>query len=63
MLDLAEKIAQVDEMDMEPLFQAVVQRYATLFPGWEAVVLFIERDADKNEQLDRMIEMLQNMKS
>ena len=63
MLDLAEKIAQVDEIDMEELFQAVRQRYAVLFPGWEAVVIFVERSSDRNEQLDRIIGILQNMKS
>ena len=58
MLDLVEKITQVDETEIEELFQAVRQRYAVLFPDWEAVVIFIERSSDKNEQLDRIIGML-----
>ena len=63
MLDFAEKITQIDETEIEELFHAVRQQYAALFPDWEAVVVFIERSADKNEQLDRIIGMLQNMKS
>ena len=63
MLNLAEKIAQVDEREIEELIHMVRQQYATLFPEWEAVVIFIERSSDKNEQLDRIIRILQNMKS
>ena len=63
MFDLAEKIAQADKAEIDELIHAVRQRYAALFPDWEAVVIFVERSSDKNEQLDRIICMLQNMKS
>ena len=62
MNNLTEKIAQVDGMEIEKVFHAVRQRYAELFPDWEVIMISIEKSVDRNEQLDRMITMLQNMK-
>ncbi len=63
MFDLAEKIAQVDVTEIEEVLIAVRQRYAELFPDWEVVLISIEKSVDRNRQLDRMIAMLQNMKT
>ena len=62
MYNLTEKIAQVDGMEIEKIFHAVRKRYAELFPGWEVTMISIEKNADRNDQLDGMIAMLQNMK-
>lgn len=62
MLDLVKEIAQADGTEIEKLLDAVRQRYAVLYPDWEVSVISIEKSADRNEQLDRMIAMLQNMK-
>lgn len=63
MLNLAEEIAKADGTEIEELFKAVRQRYAELFPGWEIIMISIEKCVDRNEQLDWMIRMLQNMKT
>ncbi len=61
MFDLVEEIAQADEV--EKLLEAVLRRYAQLFPDWEVSTISLEKSSDRNEQLDRIIEMLQKMKT
>ena len=63
MLYLTEEIAKADKAAIEEILKAVRQRYAGLFPDWEIIMVSIEKGADRNEQLDRMITMLQNMKT
>ena len=61
--DLAEKIAQADGVEIEKLLKAVLQRYAELFPDWEMSTISLQKSDDRNEQLDRIIAVLQNMKN
>ena len=62
MLDLVEEIAKADDMEIEELLNAVLERYSVLFPDWEVSTISLEKSSDKNEQLDRMINLLQAMK-
>ena len=63
MFDLVQEIAKADEVEIEILLKAVLQRYTVLFPDWELSTISLQKSFDKNEQIDRIIEMLQNMKS
>ena len=63
MLDLVEEIAQADGVEIEKLLKAVLQRYAVLFPDWELSTVSLRKSADRNEQLDRMIAVLEKMKT
>ena len=63
MLDLIEKIAQVDDMEISNVLDAARKRYSELFPDWEVCTVSLEKSTDRNEQLDRLIAMLQNMKA
>ena len=63
MFDLVEEIKQADGTEIEKLLKAVLQRYAVLYPGWEISTISLQKSADRNEQIDRMITMLQNMKT
>jgi hypothetical protein len=60
--DLIKEIAKADEFEIEALLKAVLQRYAELFPDWEISTISIEKSSDRNEQLDRMIALLQQLK-
>lgn len=60
---LVQDILQADASEMEELMQAVIRRYAMLFPDWEISTISIDRKAAKNDQLDRMIQMLERMKT
>ena len=63
MSGLVEKIAQADEAEIGLLLKAVLQRYAVLFPDWELNTISLQKSADRNAQLDRMIAVLQKMKN
>ena len=63
MSDLVEEIAKADGIEIEKLLTAVLQRYAVLFPDWEVSTITLQKSADRNEQFDRVIAMLQKMKT
>ena len=63
MPDLAEEIAHADEKKIVLLLNAVLQRYAVLFPDWEVSTIALEKCADRDQQLDRLITVLQKMKT
>lgn len=63
MNDLVEEITQADECEIEELLKAVLQRYAVLFPEWEVITISLDKNSDRDEQLDRIINMLQKMKT
>lgn len=63
MFDLTQEITHSDEVELEKLLKAVLQRYAVLFPDYEVMTISLEKCSDPNQQLDRMIAMLQQMKT
>ena len=63
MLFFVDAIARADEIQIEKLLNAVLQRYAVLYPDWEISTISLQKSSDRNEQLDRMIAMLQRMKT
>ena len=63
MFDLAGEIAKADEVEIEELLKAVLRRYAVLFPDWELSTISLQKSADPNEQIDRVIEILQKKKT
>lgn len=63
MFNLMMKIAQANELELDTILKAIMARYETLFPNQEICVLSLEKASDQNEQLDRMIRMLENRKT
>ena len=63
MEELLVAIAVSDEEAIEELLKAVRKRYAELFPDWELSMISVKKNADKNEQLDKFIALLQNLKT
>ena len=63
MLDLVEEIGRADEIEIEKLLYAVLQRYAVLFPDWEINTISLQKSSDRNDQIDRIIAMLLKMKT
>lgn len=63
MPDLVKEIAKADRAEIEKLLTAVLQRYAVLFPDWEVSTISLQKSVDRNEQIDRVIAMLQKMKT
>lgn len=63
MYDLMMEIARADDAEIKRLLKAVLQRYSVLFPDWEVSTISLRKSADRNAQLDQMIEILQKMKT
>ena len=62
MNDLVEAILQADDLIIGDLLTAVLQRYAVLFPDWEVSTFSVEKNVDRNKQIDSMIEILESLK-
>ena len=60
---LLEQIADIGENEIGDLLTAVLKRYGELFPEWEICTLSLYKDEERDEQIDRIIEMLEKMKS
>ena len=56
-------IAHADDNQLQTLFSAVYNRYRIVRPELEISVLFLDKSADRNEHLDRVISLLENMKT
>ena len=63
MLVLYDEIARADSVEVANLLDAVLRRYEALFPDWEISTVSVQKSTDRNEQLDRIIAMLQKMKN
>jgi len=63
MEDLLTAIAQSDENTIEELLSAVRKRYAELFPDWDLSIISLQKSADRNDQIDRMTKLLQELKT
>ena len=62
MYDLVEEIAKVGKGEIGELLEAVLDRYAVLYPDWNISTISLQKSEDRNEQLDRMIAVLRNLK-
>ena len=59
---MIEEIGKADGDEVEELLKVLIQRYAVLYPDWELGVISLQKNADRNEQLDGMIRILQGLK-
>ena len=55
-------IASADGWQIEKLLDAVLCRYAELYPDWEVTTISFCKNRDKNEQIDGIIRVLQAIK-
>ena len=62
MKDLLKEIAHADEERIDMLLTAVLSRYAVLYPEWEICTVSIQKTGDKNQQIDRTIQILERLK-
>ena len=62
-MELLDKIASADAETAEQVLKAVLARYAQLYPGWEISTFSLEKTGDRNQQIDNMILLLENMKT
>ena len=59
---MIDQIKQTKPEELNDILLAVMERYREIFPDWELITISLEKAVDKNEQLDRIISMLDKMK-
>ena len=62
MEEILRKIAEADEGEASQILEAVLARYAVLYPDWDVGTISVYKTPDPREQLDNMIRMLESMK-
>lgn len=60
-MDIYEMINETGKEEIADVLDSVLFRYKQLFPDWEISVVSIDKTGDKNEQLNNMIHLIQNM--
>lgn len=61
-MDLLERIKTVKSEEINDLVTAVLARYRELFPDWDISIVSIEKNGDRNEQLDSIITLIEKLK-
>ena len=59
---IIDDIKKAEPEELNDILMAVLERYREVFPDWEVMTVSLEKAADKKEQLDRMIALLEHMK-
>ena len=62
MEEIIEVISHADGLLFDEIFEAVRKRHAALFPDWALFVFSLPKNCSRNEQLDRMIALLEKLK-
>ena len=63
MHELYSQIALANATEIEDFLDAVVHRYAELFPDRDLSIISLEKSADPKKQLDQIIAFLQERKN
>ena len=63
MADVLQEISRAQDEELQEMMTALIKRYEEVFPAWELSVISIEKTGDRNEQIDRVIELLEKMKT
>ena len=61
-MDIYEKISAAGREEIAAILDHVLFCYKQLYPQWEVSVVSIDKREDRNEQLNSIIAMLENMK-
>jgi len=56
------RIRKANGEELDTIRKEVLARYAVLYPNWEVSTVSIDRCEDRNEQIDRMIRILEKCK-
>lgn len=63
MFDLIKEIENANSEEIISILNAALSRYSVLFPDWEISTVSVSKSEDRNKQLDRMITLLEKMKT
>ena len=63
MFELIKEIENANFEEIISILNAALSRYSVLFPDWEISTVSVSKSEDRNEQLDKMIKVLQGIKT
>ena len=63
MLDLLDAFKKANGEEMDEILKTVLFRFGELYPEWEISTVSVLKSEDRNEQLDRMITLLEKIKT
>ena len=63
MENIYEQIEKASGCEINDVVIAVVKRYGELFPDWEIGTYSIEKKGNRDEQIDRLINFLEKLKT
>ena len=61
-MNLLDEIKKIEKENIQDAVQAVLAQYQALYPDWDISLLSLEKIGDKNEQIDRVISLLEKLK-
>ena len=59
---LIKKIANASPRDAEQILNAIIRRYAQLYPDWDLHVFSVQKGADENKQIDQAIALFESFR-
>ena len=62
MCNLSKTISMLTEDEISEVFMELLARYRTLFPNWEICVFTIDKNKERNFQIDELIAVMKTMK-
>ena len=62
-MDIFEEIDRLTEFEINAVVDAVLSRYQALFPDWEITPCSRFKKDDRVAQIDRFIQLLENLKT
>ena len=63
MKELLARISRAEDCEIDHILDVVLDRYRELLPTHEMWFVQIEKDKDRNKQLDHMIQVLERAKT
>ena len=62
-MDIFDLIDCLTDREIGEVVDAVLRRYSDLFPDWEIATVSINKKEDREEQLNNIIRLLENLKT
>lgn len=59
-MNLINEINNTDRSNINDVLNAAINRYRQLYPDWEISLISIEKESDRDSEIEKMIELLNN---
>ena len=59
-MNLINEINNTDRSNINDVLNAAINRYRQLYPDWEISLISIEKESDRDSEIEKMNELLNN---